>query len=740
MSAGQSATLVEFARACKTAVRSVALYPATHPAIRGALTRVVAAAARLASDGDVTVMVRPDLLVLEGRAPVRVDSAIVELAALLHERLVGSVTIRREADEEDWHALLLLLSRTPEDLIAGGGIGRAWAATGRPHFELHEIDYAEVLRERAGGRTAEWDHIIACCLHGDSTSLDERAIATLLDAIGDSARFGDLLDRFEGASSHEEVAVGTRAAALLQLLRSAVAAATGNGAAPEQSEAALETIAEAAARLTPEMMLAILAKRQSPEPLDAQLASDIVDHMNDATIASFVAGAVTSAHGATERLAQAFAALVPETDRKERLLGAAYEEAKQSETGREEGFDTLWQGAADLLTSYSDESFVSDEYARELSNARSQALEVERVSDDPPDRIEAWTTSVSDTAVRQLDLDLLLDLMRIESEPAPWEAVASIAAEEVERRTVLGDVEAAQRLVDGIVCEREPTGRPGLKERASKIADTMATSQMIRHIVLQLRATDGERAHALGRLCHTMGAGVVRPLAEALATEEDNRAIGRLRELLLGFGMAARPSVEQLKNSSNPAVRRTAIDLLRVLGGDEALPELASMLNDADPEVQRESIRAIVQIGTPKAYAILERALMAGPAARDFIVRQLLGLRDRKAIPLLCDVLHHTTPRGKLASLHADIAEALGGLSAHPESTRALRQVLYRGDWWAPGRTAALRRAAATSLRRLGSPDAIAVLQEAATRGTRRVRHAARPQAELAARREKERA
>jgi HEAT repeat protein len=66
--------------------------------------------------------------------------------------------------------------------------------------------------------------------------------------------------------------------------------------------------------------------------------------------------------------------------------------------------------------------------------------------------------------------------------------------------------------------------------------------------------------------------------------------------------------------------------------------------------------------------------------------------------------------------------------------------VLYRGDWWAPGRTAALRRAAATSLRRLGSPDAIAVLQEAATRGTRRVRHAARPQAELAARREKERA
>ncbi len=118
----------------------------------------------------------------------------------------------------------------------------------------------------------------------------------------------------------------------------------------------------------------------------------------------------------------------------------------------------------------------------------------------------------------------------------------------------------------------------------------------------------------------------------------------------------------------------------------------------------------------------------------------MLGRRDKKAIPLLCYILNHTAPRGRLAQVHADAVDALGGLSAHPESTKALRHVLYRGEWWAPGRTAALRRAAATALRRLGSPDAIGVLQEAATAGSRRIRNAARPQAELAARREKERA
>ena len=164
------------------------------------------------------------------------------------------------------------------------------------------------------------------------------------------------------------------------------------------------------------------------------------------------------------------------------------------------------------------------------------------------------------------------------------------------------------------------------------------------------------------------------------------------------------------------------------------------MLDDADPQVQRESIRAIVQIATPDAHAILERALTGGAAARDHLLEHLIGLRDDKAIPLLCHILNNTRPRGKLAQVHADAIEALGALSAHPESTRALRHALYRGEWWAPGRTAALRRAAATALRRLGSPEAVAVLQEAARAGSRRVRNAARPQAELAARREKERA
>jgi HEAT repeat protein len=478
--------------------------------------------------------------------------------------------------------------------------------------------------------------------------------------------------------------------------------------------------------MNPNMMLSLIQQAREPtETGETPLASTVISKMGDDTIASFVAGAVVAERAATERLALAFEALVPEHERKERLLDLAKETAAESPLGGEAGFDNLWEGAAQLLMSYSDKPFVSDEYGRELSGTRTQASEVENSNDDPPERMDAWIASVGDEAIRSLDLALIQDLLQIEGDQNAWHAIATVAADEIERRTLLGDVETAQSLVDLLVIERGEGGRAALRPAAESALNKLAAGQIVRHIVFHLRKVEDAGVEPLSRLCHTLGPSVVRPLAIALAAEDNSRAIRHLRELLIGFGAAGRQSVEQLKNSPNPKVRRMAIDLLRVFGGREALPELASMLDDADPQVQRESLRAIVQIGTEEAFAVLEKALLGG-ASHDTILQQLIGLRDEKAIPLLCYVLSHTSPRGKMVSVHARIIEALGNLAGHKESTRTLRDILNRGQWWAPFRTAALRQAAAAALRHIGTPETIAVLQDAVTQGSRGVRAAAK--------------
>jgi len=725
MSAQQSAALADFARTCKAAARSVSLYPATHPAIQGALARVVNASQRLTAERDVTLTVLPDALVIDGRTPSKPDASIGEFAELLHDRLVGELRIERDADATDWRTLLLLLSRTTEELMGEGGISKAWAESGRSHFEIREIDYAEVLRERSGGEGAAWKSIVEFCLQGDtSADIDERTLEAVISALDDPERFNELLKAVQAASDGA-ASIGARAAALLGLIQRAIERLKERGELDES--AVTQTIADSAAHMTPDMMLSLIQQAREPgESGETPLAATVISQMGDDIVASFVANSVVAEHGASERLALAFEALVPENERKERLLDVAKETAAQSPLGGEAGFENLWQGAAQLLMSYSDKPFVSAEYGRELSGTRLQATEVERLSDDPEDRIKGWHETVSDEAIRSLDLALIQDLLRLEDEPTAWQTIATVAADEIDRRTLLGDIGTAQALLDALVAERGDTGRAALRPVAETMLSKLAAGHIVRHIVFHLRKVDDAGVEPLSRLSHALGPPVVRPLAIALAAEENSRAIRHLRELLLGFGAAGRQSVEQLKNSPNPAVRRMAIDLLRVFGGREALPELASMLDDADPQVQRESIRAIVQIGTDEAFAVLEKALVGGTASRDTILQQLISLRDDKAIPLLCYVLNHTSPRGKMVSVHAQIIEALGSLAAHKDSTRTLRNILFRGEWWAPFRTAALRQAAAAALRHIGSPETMAVLQEAATGGSRGVRAAAK--------------
>src|SRR5262245_64146560 len=66
-------------------------------------------------------------------------------SASLHRSLHSFPTRRssdlHDADVEDWRALLLLLARAPEDLMAAGGISQAWTQSGRAHFVIREIDY-----------------------------------------------------------------------------------------------------------------------------------------------------------------------------------------------------------------------------------------------------------------------------------------------------------------------------------------------------------------------------------------------------------------------------------------------------------------------------------------------------------------------------------------------------------------------------------------------------------------------
>jgi len=200
------------------AARAVLLYPPGHPAIAATLGRIVQTTDAASLTGPMKITVLPDGLQMDDRAPARADAALNELAVLLHNHLIGELTIHPGGDVEAWRTFLLLLGRAPEGVRSEGGIARVWATMAGRHVELREIDYADVLRERSGGDPMVWQRVVANCLQGSAFDLDEAGVRELLGMAADSEQLADAMASLEG-SAESGGSLGLKTAALMRLLR-----------------------------------------------------------------------------------------------------------------------------------------------------------------------------------------------------------------------------------------------------------------------------------------------------------------------------------------------------------------------------------------------------------------------------------------------------------------------------------------------------------------------------------------
>jgi hypothetical protein len=718
--------LIDFARVVKAAARAVSLYPAGHPAVAEALRRVVEMTSAGALAQPLRLTIVSGTLLLDDRSLPAPDRTVAELAELLHSHRVGELVVFPGGDLDAWRELLLLLARAPDDLREEGGIVQAWANRPRAHVVLREIDYAEVLRERDDGEAADVERVIAACLGDTIAALSDEEARALAAVALDGNRLTDLALALERRAGETGADGRAQASALLRLFRQVVAAVEQHR--PDEMESALRALATALASLSPETIVALLAEQDGMAADDCALTQAICNRLSDQAAAEFVTRNVMKPSATTERVAEAFRALVGHTGDRWRVLGLAKATMEASRpAGEPEAADgETWQRTAETLLGDVPDAAGDGEAARALFGPRAQPLNIEQAGNDPPERIRTWLATVEPTAQRSLDLFLVLDLLRIEADDDRWNDLMSPIVALLEDLLLVGDFEATRAVVEVLLRETTAGGSTVRRQGALTAIDLLVAGPMMRSITTHLSTIDDTQFGGVKAMCVSLGEVLVKPLAEALSAEESDRTRERLTSIVLAFGPIGRRTVERLKGSPNVAVRRTAIYLLREFGGDEALPDLTELLNDEEPQVQREAVRAILNIGTERAFRILEQALTTGTVlSRDAIMQAMTGMRRERAAPLFAYIVRHTDHRGPLAPVYLRAIESLGVLR-DPIGVASLDEALHRGEWWAPRRSARLRTAAAAALARIGTPEARAALEGAAATGARGVRAIAR--------------
>jgi hypothetical protein len=731
----RAAHLLEFARGCGVAARAVSLYPAGHPSVTEALTRLTASAGSVTAAEPFHLTVLPDGLLLDGRSPSKPDPVLQELAHMLHQHGMSGLVLHDGGDATTWHSLLSLLTRPVEEIREAGGLGHLWSERGglttpqqRRTLEVRQLDYERLLRRQALGDPATLEELFTGLGTGRSGDLGTEGASAMRDIVGDPAKLellaAELSERVAGDS-------GAQVDALMHLVCAGTEAATDAQGEPDTDR--LANLAKLLAGQSAETVADLLRQRGRPDAMAGgrDAIETVTEHLAPDDILGFVSESIVADGGASHRLAEAFQALVPGVDERRQLVSRAGRQMAESPFGQTETFSEIWQRAETLLTSYDDQPYVHEEYAQELNLAKTQAIEVEHTNDDPAERVASWLATVDDPALRSLDLQLLLDLLVLERDPHRWRDIADTTCVHVEELTLSGDLPWALRLVDGLAEHRPEeeatTEADTVPAFASAAMDRLATGPALRHALAQLRNGGDTATAQVRRLCDTLGPAIVTSLSEVMAAERDARVRRSIRDILISFGARGRDAIRQLLDAPDWEARQTAAFLLREFGDDVGLEDLKRLLNDTEPLVQREAIRATVKVGDERAYQTLADVFAeVTPQLRTTLIQQLAAQRDERAIPLCRYLLTHLDHRAR-QDVYLAAIQLLGTLGGEP-AVEPLRHALYRGEWWAPRRTRMLREAAAQALRRTRTPTAVQTLRDAVAQGPRAVRAVARAQ------------
>ena len=164
-------------------------------------------------------------------------------------------------------------------------------------------------------------------------------------------------------------------------------------------------------------------------------------------------------------------------------------------------------------------------------------------------------------ALRALDLTLLLDLLRIEQDDERWGELMTPVVALLEDLLLVGDFDAADR-ADRACWSPKPAaggvdGAPPARDHRDRHAGRRLDDAAHRRRTWPRSTT---RSSSASRRCACRSA---RCWSARWPRRCRSRSAPRTRErltaILIAFGAVGRRTIERLKNSQNPAVRRTAI-------------------------------------------------------------------------------------------------------------------------------------------------------------------------------------
>ena len=657
--------------------------------------------------------------------PVPSNPQIAEAARLLHDRDLLRLTFSGHVPPEAVAQLLRMLALDRETLRSRGGPEGVWREDGHGSITLEQIDYAHVLEDKDARferlHDDLWKSIVHSIVSGQKM-MDEIAQQRLLAIAADPAQIGELATAVMAQKCTPDGApmITTQAATVLAAFRHLASIVSVKAA--EKSDATMRNLATAASTLDPHIVMEMLQSDDDPGDT-IRVAQRLSGAFDDAKVAQLLATALSNDGQATGRLADVFDTIAPDPERKRRVLTMTRTLLSESTFGQSKQFKAIWSSMEELLISYNDKPFVSEQYRTQLDGAAARGEAV--AARDLPEEMPEWADSLGQPNVQKLSVVLIIDLLKLEREAVRAAEIADDMTGLAEDLLIAGDYLDAHRVASALADAANDAKfvAPGACREA---LFRLASSAAMHEAVAMLGDFEHENLRTFTELCTLVGVAVVDVLGMTLRIQDRTAARIRASDIIVGFGPPAVSRLAPFIDDERAYVQCHTAELLGRIAAPQAVPLLQPLLRRDDPKVVRAAVSAMANINDPAAARAIHTVLRAVTGdQRRAVIDALVAERDARVVPMLVRILEESEPLGKDHSVVLDTLMALKVVHTD-NAVRPIARIAGRKRWFARSKNRALKSTAVEALASIGTEESRKALTKAAAEGDRLLRNLAR--------------
>ena len=308
--------------------------------------------------------------------------------------------------------------------------------------------------------------------------------------------------------------------------------------------------------------------------------------------------------------------------------------------------------------------------------------------------------------------DILFEILVLEKEPGPYQDAVRTLIKVLDGFLTLGQFVRATDLLKRVHLFLKSDGLQGWQ--AEKIGQIL------------LEAGEGARVARVGKIVESeevrpedvntylslLQKNSIQPLVRLLGELKNSKARRVFCDALSEIGKDAIELFIPFMEDRRWFLVRNIVYILGRIRKEESLPYIQKAFNHEDNRVRREAIQALGLIGGQKAVGLLMRALTDNDVRIRCMAAINLGKMGKKAglIPLVEIVQSKDFYKREPVEIKAFFNGI--GMAGSDEVVPVLQDLLRRKSWFGRGKADETRIGAAHALAMIGTPDAIATLEE----------------------------